>query len=82
MFDITNGQAALGTVRVHQAKEHWTDLPVPYATNSIHPRAPIGGIVATPTDDQGTQGPIPGAHLPGQVRLGRCGIPLAKARWN
>ncbi|MCB0015996.1 MAG: hypothetical protein KDE34_28970, partial [Anaerolineales bacterium] len=51
-----------------------------YATNSIHPRASIGGIVATPTDDQGTQGPIPGAYLPGQVRLGPLWDPFGESQ--
>ena len=81
LFDITNGQASLGEVRIHQAKEHWVDAHVVlYAANSIHPRASIGGIVATPTDDQGTEGMLAGAYLPGQVRLGPLWDPFGESQ--
>ncbi len=72
LYDVSNGQIALGEVRVHQAKENWiaSDVVI-YAQNGIRPRASMGGVsnqlindVISPTLT------ITDAYGPGQVRMG------------
>jgi len=71
LFDVSNGQMALGKVRIHQAKEDWVAADIVlYASNSIHPRASMGGVVITPTNEIGVSGVISNAYLPGQIRMG------------
>ncbi|MEZ4681767.1 MAG: VCBS repeat-containing protein [Caldilineaceae bacterium] len=71
LFDVTEGQVALGDVTVYQAKEAWNNAHVViYASNSIHPSATMGGVVITPTSEIGINGIIPAAYWPGQVRMG------------
>ena len=71
LFDVSNGQMALGNVRIHQAREQWVAADVVlYAGNSIHPRASMGGVVITPTHELGVSGVISNAYLPGQIRIG------------
>jgi len=46
LYDLTNGQAALGDITLYHAKEHWQDADIRiYATNQLRPHATIGGIV-------------------------------------
>lgn len=71
LFDVSNGQMALGNVRIHQngANAVAADI-VLHASNSIHPRASMGGVVITPTADIGVRGIISNAYLPGQIHIG------------
>jgi hypothetical protein len=81
LFDISDGQMALGDVRVHQNKEHWVsaDLVI-YASNSIHPRASLGGVVITPTNDIGPSGVITDGYWPGQIRMGPNWVPFGQSQ--
>jgi hypothetical protein len=48
LYDLSNGQMALGRVRVFQNKEQWltSDMQI-YANNRVRPRASMGGHRAT-----------------------------------
>ncbi|MGB1249588.1 MAG: FG-GAP-like repeat-containing protein [Candidatus Promineifilaceae bacterium] len=76
LFDLSNGQAALGDVTVYHAKERWYSADVViYADNRHRPNANLGGIVDRPRDDVMKTGEvIENAILPGQIRIG--------ANWN
>jgi uncharacterized repeat protein (TIGR01451 family) len=72
LYDVSDGQLALGDVRLHQAKSNWlgSDI-VLYAQNGVRPRATMGGVVEGPTDDViSATLTISNAYAPGQVRLG------------
>lgn len=80
LFDVTEGQVALGEVNVYQAKERWSSADIVlYASNSLQPRASMGGVVITPTHDIGLQGVITDAYLPGQVRMGPLWDPFGQS---
>ena len=72
LYDVTDGQMALGEVRVHQAKANWLGADiVMYAQNGIRPRATMGGIVGEMTDDViSATRVITNAYGPGQIRMG------------
>ena len=71
LYDVSNGQVAIGKVNVYQAKENWTSSNVViYANNGIRPSANIGGVVLTNTHDIGVTGVISDAYTPGQIRMG------------
>lgn len=76
LFDLTNGQAALGDVRIYHDKGFWGTADVVIAaSNNQRPNAILGGSVLTPTADVDIHGnAIPDAYVPGQVRMG--------ATWN
>lgn len=84
IYDLTDGQAALGNVWVYHDKGRWLDAHiVVHATNSLRPNASLGGIVNYAIDDTilapteiftTTPLTIPNAYLPGQIRIG--------SRWN
>ncbi len=73
LWDWTNGQAAVGAYRVHQARELWQDAHIRiYATNRLRPSAVQGGVISTPYTDT-----VPGktiVYYPGQLYMG--------ASWN
>ncbi|MGB0385943.1 MAG: FG-GAP-like repeat-containing protein, partial [Ardenticatenaceae bacterium] len=71
LYDWTNGQVALGQIRVYHAKENWLDSHILlYASNNLRPRATLGGIVNTPLSDTlATTEVISNAYLPGQVHM-------------
>ena len=86
LYDWTNGQAALGNVRVyHDARRNilpdgtnaWNNAHVRiYASNRLRPNADQGGIISevfTETVQIGNEA-RPIGYLPGQVRMG--------ATWN
>lgn len=80
LFDVTEGQVALGEVTIYQAKERWDSADVVlYASNSLQPRANMGGVVITPTHDIGLHGVITDAYLPGQVRMGPLWDPFGQS---
>jgi hypothetical protein len=80
LFDLTNGQMALGDVRVYQAGEKWVESDIRiYARNDLAPNANLGGIVSQPISDTitntiGISRVVPNAMVPGQIRMG--------ATWN
>ncbi len=82
LFDLTNGQAALGTVTLYQAKEHWIDADIQvYARNDVRPNANLGGIVKGAISETVLITPglpitrvVSNAIVPGQIRMG--------ASWN
>lgn len=79
LYDVSNGQIALGEVRVHQAKENWISSDIVlYGRNDIRPRASMGGVVGEATDDIGVSGVISTAYLPGQVRMGPVWDPFGQ----
>ncbi|HSJ55908.1 MAG TPA: VCBS repeat-containing protein [Anaerolineae bacterium] len=71
-YDVTDGQAAIGTVRIYQDRENWPGADVViYAQNGVRPRASMGGVATDLTPDVDRYGdPIPNAYGPGQVRMG------------
>ncbi|MGB0383381.1 MAG: FG-GAP repeat domain-containing protein [Ardenticatenaceae bacterium] len=74
LYDWTNGQVALGNIRVFHDKENWLDshIIIP-ATNNLRPSAALGGIVDEPQGDEiivkNKIKTINYAYLPGQVRM-------------
>ncbi len=79
LYDVTVGQVALGEVRVHLDKANWaTSDVVIYASNSIHPRASMGGVVIDYTDDYSGTTRIPNAYMPGQIRMGPLWDPFGQ----
>ncbi len=74
LYDITDGQVALGVIRVFHAKENWLGADVVIrASNNQRPRASLGGVVMStvddPLDDPDRQ-KLENAYSPGQVRMG------------
>ncbi|MCW5844364.1 MAG: VCBS repeat-containing protein [Caldilinea sp.] len=79
LYDVTVGQAALGEVRIHLDKDAWATADVVlYASNSIHPRASMGGVVLDYTDDYSGTTRIPDAYMPGQIRMGPLWDPFGQ----
>ncbi|MEM7028185.1 MAG: choice-of-anchor Q domain-containing protein [Chloroflexota bacterium] len=76
LYDLTNGQMALGDITVYQNREHWlTSDIVIYATNNLRPNANLGGIVSGIYSETLKSGQvITKAYEPGQIRMG--------ATWN
>ncbi|MFZ4663362.1 MAG: FG-GAP repeat domain-containing protein [Caldilineaceae bacterium] len=76
LYDVTNGQAALGRVRIYHDKGFWgTANVVITANNDQRPNAILGGSVTTPVNDVDLNNTlIQDAYVPGQVRIG--------ATWN
>ena len=79
LYDLTNGQVALGNVNIYHNKVNWMDSDVIiYARNDIRPTANLGGIVTqriveTITPRDGSE-PNQIAYTSGQIRMG--------ASWN
>jgi hypothetical protein len=68
LYDWSNGQAALGQVRVYQDRERWDQAQVRiYASNRLRPNAAQGGIVTAPVADPANAKIV---YEPGQVRMG------------
>ncbi len=76
LFDLTNGQVALGNINVHVAREQWhTSDVVIFASNTTRPSADVGGIATGYLTDTLKSGDvITQAYFPGQVRM--------PATWN
>ena len=82
LYDVTDGQVALGEVRVYQEKEVWPDAHIVlYAANNIHPRATMGGIVKNWVADTMVDGrTIADAYVPGQIRMGPLWDPFNQSQ--
>jgi hypothetical protein len=78
IFDLTNGQAALGEILVYQDKRNWFDADVVvFARNNLRPNSTLGGMVNAPMSDQiNDTEKITGAFRPGQIPWGQFGIVL------
>lgn len=75
LFDLTNGQAAFGEVRIFHDKENWLDADViVYASNNHRPNANLGGLVVEATAETIDGTSHDEAYMPGQIRMG--------ATWN
>ena len=83
LYDITDGQAALGRVHVLQAKELWPRADVVVlANNAIRPSAAIGGITQVPLSETvrsltGTK-VITTAYTDNQIRMGTVWDPFGE----
>ena len=72
LYDITNGQAALGSVTIYHNREQWNDAHIRiFANNQLRPFANQGGIVTSPITDPITSTVV---YVPGQLSMG--------ATWN
>ncbi|MEM7346764.1 MAG: hypothetical protein AAF485_21180, partial [Chloroflexota bacterium] len=72
LYDLTNGQAALGTITVYQNKQDWqsTNIVI-YAANNVRPSANLGGIVEYGVNDRLQNSTVvTNAFIPGQIRMG------------
>ncbi|MEI2688915.1 MAG: hypothetical protein V9H69_04085 [Anaerolineae bacterium] len=82
LYDLSNGQMALGRVRVFQNKEQWltSDVQI-YASNRVRPRASMGGIVQRTLAERDRDGVlIQDAYRPGAVRIGPVWDPFGQSR--
>ena len=82
LYDLSDGQMALGRVRVFQNKEQWltSDVQI-YANNRVRPRASMGGIVQQTLDERDRDGVlIQDAYNPGAVRMGPVWDPFGQSR--
>jgi hypothetical protein len=69
LYDFTDGQFALGQVKVFQSYDGWLDSDLQlHVNNSFQPRAVIGGIVVTETADISPTVAI--SYTPGNVYMG------------
>ena len=83
LYDVSNGQIAIGEVRLHQDRANWlTSDVVVYASSNIRPRAALGGIVLTGTNDINVNGTITNAYLPGQVSMGPIWDPFGENQFD
>ena len=83
LYDVSNGQIAIGEVRLHQARANWlTSDVVVYANSNIRPRASLGGVVITGTNDINANGTITNAYLPGQVTMGPIWDPFGENQFD
>lgn len=75
LYDLSEGQAALGAVTIYHGRERWDTAHIRvYATNRLRPSAVKGGIVTAVITDPLALGaePLtpPLTYEPGQVRMG------------
>lgn len=80
LFDVSNGQVALGNIRLHHNRENWvaSDVVI-HASGSNRPRASMGGIATDLIDDVDLNGqPIEAAYGSGQVHMGTVWDPFGE----
>lgn len=86
LFDVTNGQVALGEVHIHHNKEYWDQAHIViYAANNVRPRATQGGIVDVPVAEEvvkpdGTMQLVVDAYNSGQIRMGPLWDPFGQSQ--
>ena len=76
LFDLFNGQVALGEINIYHAKEQWrtADIAI-HASSTQRPGAILGGIVTQPLSDTLQSGEVlPDIYRSGQVHM--------SATWN
>ena len=83
LYDVTNGQAALGRVQVFQSKELWPNADVVVmANNSLRPLAPIGGVVQVPLSETvrtvTSTKVISNAYVNSQIKMGTVWDPFGE----
>ncbi|HSJ58270.1 MAG TPA: VCBS repeat-containing protein, partial [Anaerolineae bacterium] len=86
LYDVSNGQVALGQVHLAPGKAYWNRADVTiYATNGMRPSAALGGVVNAPVGEWVRPGYalaatqwVDGAYLPGQVRMGTSWDPFGE----
>lgn len=81
LFDVSNGQVALGNVYVFHGKRYWNVADVQIlANNDLRPSAAIGGVVIVPLSETLENGRlIQSAYLPGQIRMGPSWDPFGQS---
>ncbi len=69
LYSFTDGQFALGTVTIHQRFEQWAaaDMHL-HASNTLQPKAAVGGVVAADTPD--INAALPLSYTPGALTMG------------
>lgn len=80
LYDVTNGQLALGQVNLFHDKAYWgvADIMI-NADNSLRPSAAIGGVVNGATNDPDVPaGNGTSAYYPGQIRMGTSWDPYGE----
>jgi hypothetical protein len=74
LFDVTNGQVALGDVNIYHDREQWDSADIVIlADNSLRPSASIGGVVSEPytkTLSNGGAESTTITYRPGKVQMG------------
>ena len=87
LYDVTNGQAALGQINLFHDKLYWNSADIQiYANNGLRPSAGIGGIVNVPVSDtiqmRDTHGAVTSkeitAYYPSQIRMGTVWDPYGE----
>ncbi|MCA9925971.1 MAG: hypothetical protein KC421_26550, partial [Anaerolineales bacterium] len=87
LYDVTNGQAALGQINLFHDKLYWNSSDIQlYANNGLRPSAAIGGIVNEPVSDtiktRDANGSVVTetitAYVPGQIRIGTVWDPYGE----
>lgn len=80
LYDVSDGQVALGEVRIHPKRAAWLSADmVIYANNNLRPRATMGGLVNAAQDETaGLRGRLANAYVPGQVRMGPIWDPFGQ----
>lgn len=74
LFDITDGQFALGALQIYDCGQHWQDADVQILTSSyVRPWANTGGIVPAPTTFPNARNQ-PVKFAPGHIRMGRTWV--------
>jgi hypothetical protein len=70
LYDLTNGQAALGEIHLYYDRGHWGHANVVVqASNQQRPSAILGGIVSSPITDVIVTSGLTSLYIPGQVRM-------------
>lgn len=86
LYDVTDGQVAIGRVEVFHAKAFWNraDIII-HATNNMRPAAAIGGIVNRPVAEtvrpafgEAPTKVVRAAYAPGQIRMGVAWDPFGE----
>ncbi len=85
LFDVSDGQVALGDVRIFYDKEYWPSADVlVLADNSLRPLAPIGGVVQVPLSETVRTGltgtkVISNAYVNSQIKMGTVWDPFGES---
>ena len=83
LYDVTNGQVALGQINLFHNKAYWSQADVViHADNGLRPSAAIGGVVNRPITEtiltENGKESVPNAYVPGQIRMGTVWDPYGE----